>query len=72
MNQLDLVVVEKATKEFAGGETEFTLEERSQHHNFVGVGSGDIFSLSRPPLEDGTGGEKVILDDLEEHTLIIG
>jgi hypothetical protein len=58
MNQLDLVVAEKAAKEFIGGETKSTLEEGSQHHGFVGAESGDIFILSWSPLKDGTGREK--------------
>jgi hypothetical protein len=70
MNQLNLVVMEKAAKEFTGRKIESLLEERSQHHNFFIVGSGDIYILSRPPLEDGTGGEKMILNELEERALI--
>jgi hypothetical protein len=70
VNQLDFIVMEKAAEEFASGETDSTLEEGSQHHDIVGVGSGDIFICSRPPLEDGTGGEKVILDKLEEVIFI--
>jgi hypothetical protein len=66
MNQFDLIVVEKVTEEFMSGETKSALEEGSQHHNLVGVGSWDIFILSRPPLENNTGGEKVILEKLEE------
>jgi predicted glycosyltransferase involved in capsule biosynthesis len=54
MNQLALVVVEKATEKFASGETESMLKEGGQHHNFIGVGSEDIFILSRLPLEDDT------------------
>jgi hypothetical protein len=33
------------------------LEEGSEHHDLIGVGSGDIFIRSRLPLENGTGGE---------------
>jgi hypothetical protein len=36
MNQLALVVVEKATEKFASGETESVLKEGGQHHNFIG------------------------------------
>jgi hypothetical protein len=72
MNQFDLIVVEKVTEEFMSGETKSALEEGSQHHNLVGVGSRDIFILSRPPLENDTGGEKVILEKLEEPVFING
>jgi hypothetical protein len=71
MKQLDLVVVKKVVKEFAGGETESALEG-GEHHNFVGVGSRNVFILCRSPLEDDMGGEKVILDKLEELALIDG
>jgi hypothetical protein len=70
MNQLNFIVVEEASMEFTGGEIESALEKGSQHHNFISVRSGDVFILSRLPLEDDTGGEKVILDKLEEHALV--
>jgi hypothetical protein len=55
LNHLNLVVMEKVTEEFAGGETESSLEKGGQHHDLVGVRSGDFFILDRLPLEDATG-----------------
>jgi hypothetical protein len=72
VNQLDLVLVEKTTKEFARGKTKSALKEGSHHYDFVGVGSGYIFILNRTPLEDGTGGEKMIPDKLKKGALIHG
>jgi hypothetical protein len=70
MNQLNLVVMKEATEKFVGEKTEYVLEKGSQHHDFVGVGSGDVFILSRPPMEDSTGGEEMLLNKLKEWTLI--
>jgi hypothetical protein len=72
MNQLNLVVAKKATKEFVGGETKSALEERSQHHNFIGVRSGDIIIFGWPPLVDNTEGKKMIVDKFEELAFING
>jgi hypothetical protein len=69
VNQFDLIMVEKTVEELASGEAESTMEE-GQHYNLVGVGSGNIFILSWPPLENDMGGEKIILVKLEECTLI--
>jgi hypothetical protein len=49
--------------ESASGETESMLEEGGEHHDFIGVGSRNVFIFCRLPLEDGTGGEKMILDE---------
>jgi hypothetical protein len=56
MNQLDLVVMKKAAKEFACWETKPALKDGGEHHYFVGVGSRNVFIFHRPPLEDRTGG----------------
>jgi hypothetical protein len=70
VNQLNLVVMDKATKEFTGGETESSLEKRGQHHYLVGVRSEDYFILGRSSLEDGTVGKKMLPYKLEELFLI--
>jgi hypothetical protein len=70
MNQLDIVVIKKATKEFTGWETKPALKEGGEHHDFVGVGSRNVFIFCWSSLEDGTGGEKVILNDFEELALV--
>jgi hypothetical protein len=62
MNQLDFVVMEKVAKKFAGWEAKPTMEEGGENNDFVGVRHGDIFILSRSPLEDGTGRGKVFAD----------
>jgi hypothetical protein len=38
MNQLDLVVIQKAMKEIADSKTKPVLEEGGKHHNFICVG----------------------------------
>jgi hypothetical protein len=53
-------MMEKIVKEFTGRKTECSLEEGSQHHNFIGVGGGDLFILGRMPLEYDTTREKMI------------
>jgi hypothetical protein len=70
VNQLNLIMMEKAAKEFVGGETESSLEEGGQHHDLVGVRSGDFFILGWPPLEDGTVRKKMFLYSLDELILI--
>jgi hypothetical protein len=72
MNQLDFVVMEKATKKFVGWEAKPTLEEGGENNDFVGVMRWEIFILSRSRLEDDTGREKVFVDEFEELALIDG
>jgi hypothetical protein len=50
MNQLDLVVVQKAVKEIAGWKTKPTLKG-GKHHNFICVGCWDILTGGRTPLQ---------------------
>jgi hypothetical protein len=64
--------MEKATEEITRREAESTLEKWSRHHDFIGVGGGNVFILCRPPLEYNTTMEKVVLNELEELTLING
>jgi hypothetical protein len=40
VHQLNLVVVQEAMKEFAGGETKPTLGKGSFNYNLFGIGSG--------------------------------
>jgi hypothetical protein len=57
-----LVVVQKAVKEFTSGKAKSTLEDGRQHHNFIGVGSGNVFPLRWPPLEHDAIREKMVFD----------
>jgi hypothetical protein len=50
MDQLNLIVVKKSSKEITSRESKPALEERRKHHNFVCIGCGNVFSNSGPPL----------------------
>jgi hypothetical protein len=50
MNQFNLVVIQKAAEQIIDWESKSTLEEGGEHHNLVGVGSGDILTSGRTPL----------------------
>jgi Fe2+ or Zn2+ uptake regulation protein len=50
MDQLNLIVVKKSSKEITSRESKPALEERRKHHNFVCIGCGNVFSSSVPPL----------------------
>jgi hypothetical protein len=60
--------MEKAMKEFTRRKTKSTRGRRY----LCGVGGGSDFILCWPLLEYGTGGEKVVLDELEDLALIDG
>jgi hypothetical protein len=62
--------MEKAAEEFVGGETKSSRKKGGQHHDLVGVRSGDFFILGQPPLEDSAVREKMLLYKLEELFLI--
>jgi hypothetical protein len=65
-------VMEKATVEITRREAKSTLQKGCGHHDFTGIGGGNVFILCWPPLEYGTVGEKVVLDELEELALVSG
>jgi hypothetical protein len=65
-------MIEEVMEEIARWEAKSVLEKGSRHHNFNSVGGGNVFILCRSPLEYGAAGEKVVLDELEELTLING
>jgi hypothetical protein len=46
------------------------MKEGGEHHYLIGVGSRNVFIFRWSSLEDGTGGEKMILNDFEELTLV--
>jgi hypothetical protein len=60
MDKLYLIVIEQSTEEIATKESKPVLEERGEHHNFVCIGCGNVFSGGRPPLQHGTVGEKIV------------
>jgi hypothetical protein len=62
--------VEKTTEEFARRKAKSALEKRSQHHDFIGVGSRDVFPLSQPPLEHSPIGEKMVFYKFEEFAQV--
>jgi hypothetical protein len=72
MDQFDFIMMEKTVEEFVRRKAKSSLKEGSQHNDFVGAGSGNVFAFSRPPLEYDTVEEKMVLDELEEPTLING
>jgi hypothetical protein len=72
MNQLNFVIVKKVAKEFAGCEAKPTLKEGGENNDLIGIGCRNVFVFRRPPLEDDTGGAKMILDEFEELALIDG
>jgi hypothetical protein len=47
MNQLNLVVVQKITKEITDWNTKHTLEEGGEHHNFICLGYQNVLTGSR-------------------------
>jgi hypothetical protein len=51
MNQLNLVVVQKSTEEITDWETKPTLEEGGKHHNSNCIGSQNILTGGRAPLQ---------------------
>jgi hypothetical protein len=64
--------VVKTAEEFVGRKPKPALEERRQYYNLIGIGRGDVYPFSWTPLEHFVVREKVILDQLEDFTLICG
>jgi hypothetical protein len=64
--------MEEAAEEIAGRKAEPALEEGGWHYNFIGVRGGDVFILLRLSLENGVVGEKMVLYEIEELTLVNG
>jgi hypothetical protein len=60
MDKLYLVVVKKSAEEIASRESKPALEERGEHHNFIRIGCGNVFSSGGLPLQHGTVGEKIV------------
>jgi hypothetical protein len=57
-------VVKEVVEEIAGRKSKSSLEEGGQHHDLVGVRSGNVFIYGRPPLSHNTLREKVFPHDL--------
>jgi hypothetical protein len=57
-------------EEIATRDSKSLLEEGFRHHNFSGVGSGDVLALGWPPLEDGSRWHEVILYEFEDFFFI--
>jgi hypothetical protein len=72
MDNLDFVMIEQTTEEIASRMPKSPLEESLRNHNFIDVGSWDFFILGWPPLKNGTGRKKVVIDQLKVLTLIDG
>jgi hypothetical protein len=70
MNQFDLVVVQKATKEVVGGKTKPVLEEGGEPHNFICVGCRDIFVGGRMPLQHLAVWKEMACDELPDLVFI--
>jgi hypothetical protein len=64
--------MEKATEEITRREAKSVLEKGCGHHDFIGIGGGNVFILWWPSLEYDAAREKVVLDELEELTLVNG
>jgi hypothetical protein len=58
MNWFYLVVVQKTAEEFTSGKAKSVLEEGKQHHDFIGVGNGNVFPFHWTPLEHGAIGRR--------------
>jgi hypothetical protein len=63
MDKFNLVVMKESVEEIAGGESKSALEKGGEHHDFLFMRGGDFFILSQPPLNHGSVGEKMLLNE---------
>jgi hypothetical protein len=62
--------MKKAAKKVVGGKTESFLEKRGQHHDLVGMRSGDFFILGQTPFEHGAIKKKIFSYELDVLFLV--
>jgi hypothetical protein len=70
MYQLDLVVVQKTTKEIAGGKPKCPLEMQLHDQDLLSIGCEDFLTIGCAPLEDELRSEKAIFHKQSEVCLV--